>query len=142
MAADELTEPHALLPHKPPFLFIDAVTEVSDNAIRAHRTFRPDEDFFRGHFPDRPIVPGVLLIEAMAQAFAYLIMRAPDRNLEGVYLTGVDRARFRAPVLPGDRVEITVEIQGERLGLVTAKAEALVDGKKVADARLTGRAAQ
>jgi 3-hydroxymyristoyl/3-hydroxydecanoyl-(acyl carrier protein) dehydratase len=136
----DLPEPRDLLPHAPPFLFVDEVIEVGPGTIKARRTFRPDEDFFRGHFPDRPIVPGVLLIEAMAQTFAYLIMK--DRPLDGVYLTGIDRARFRAPVLPGHEVVFTVEIEGERLGLVKAKAEARVGGQKVADARLTGRAAE
>jgi 3-hydroxyacyl-[acyl-carrier-protein] dehydratase len=135
----ELAAPHTLLPHKPPFLFIDEVVELTEDSIRAVRTFREDEDFFRGHFPGRPIVPGVILIEAMAQAFAYLILHGHD--LEGVYLTGIDRARFRAPVLPGHRVELWVSIEGQRLGLVKAKAEARVDGRKVADARISGRAA-
>ena len=135
----ELPAPHDLLPHAPPFLFLDDVIDIAEHRITARRTFRPDEEFFKGHFPGRPIVPGVLLIEAMAQAFAYLVMK--DRPLDGVYLTGVDRARFRAPVLPGQEVVLTVEIEGERLGLVKAKAEARVAGQKVADARLTGRAA-
>ena len=101
------------------------------------RTFRPDEDFFRGHFPQRPIVPGVLLVEGMAQAFAYLMIH--HHQVKGVFLTGIDRARFRRPVLPGDKVIFTVEVQGQRLGLVSCRAEARVGEHKVADARLSGR---
>lgn len=134
----EHPNPHALLPHKPPFLFLDEVIELTPTSLQAARTFRPEEDFFRGHFPERPIVPGVLLVEGMAQAFAYLMIH--HHQTEGVYLTGIDRARFRKPVLPGHRVVFTVQVEGQRLGLVHCKAEARVDGHKVADARLSGRA--
>ncbi len=128
--------PHGLLPHQPPFLFIDEVLSCDDTSVRARRRFRPDEDFFRGHFPGRPLVPGVLLIEALAQTFAYLALsRAPDAL---VYLTGVDRARFRRPVLPDQVVEFYVQLTGVRLGLMSGKGEARVDGTKVADAHLTG----
>ncbi len=126
-----------ILPHKPPFLFIDEVLACEEGLVRAVRTFRPDEDFFRGHFPGRPIVPGVLLLEAMAQTFAYWGLR--KHGVKVVYLTGVDRARFRKPVLPGDRVEMEVRIEGAHLGLVSARAEARVGGARVADARLVGR---
>jgi 3-hydroxyacyl-[acyl-carrier-protein] dehydratase len=126
-----------LLPHRPPFLFLDEVLECDETHVRAARTFRADEDFFRGHFPGRPIVPGVLLVEAMAQAFAYWGLTF--QKASAVYLTGVDRARFRRPVNPGDRVELEVRVEGMRLGLVTGRAEATVGGTKVADARLTGR---
>ncbi len=132
-----LTPAGELLPPRPPFLFLDEVLECDESHVRAVRTFRPDEDFFRGHFPGRPIVPGVLLVEAMAQAFAYWGLTFQKAG--AVYLTGVDRARFRRPVLPGDRVELVVRVEGARLGLVSARAEATVAGAKVADARLTGR---
>ena len=95
-----------LLPHRPPFLFIDRIVEQSPGRIHVARTFRPEEDFFRGHFPGRPIVPGVLLLEMMAQAFACMTA-APGK---GVYLTGVDRARFRKPVLPGQEVRVLAEL--------------------------------
>jgi len=130
------TPPSEVLPHRPPFLFLDEVVELTEETVRAVRTFRPDEAFFAGHFPGRPIVPGVILLEAMAQAFAYMAMKLG--GLKGVYLTGVDRARFRKPVLPGEKIEITVRVQGGRMGLLSAKAEVRVAGTKVADARLTG----
>ena len=129
-------EPKALLPHRPPFLFIDRVVSVTEAEIVAVRMFRPEEDFFRGHFPGNPIVPGVLLIEMMAQAMAILaIERQSDAR---VYLTGVDRARFRQPVVPSQEVEVTVRVEGERLGIVRARCEAKVLGIRVADAVLSG----
>lgn len=130
--------PAELLPHRPPFLFLDEVVELHPHSIIAVRRFRPEEDFFKGHFPDYPIVPGVILVEAMAQAFAYLMIH--QYGIETVYLTGIDRARFRKPVIPNDLVTLRVKVEGERMGLVTAKGEATVEGAKVADARLIGRA--
>jgi 3-hydroxyacyl-[acyl-carrier-protein] dehydratase len=125
-----------ILPHRPPFLFIDRVVSIEIERIVAVRTFRPDEDYFRGHFPGNPIVPGVLLLEAMAQAMAILAMQGdPGRQ---VYLTGVDRARFRHPVHPGQEVELNVRLEGARMGIVRAQAEARVAGARVADATLSG----
>jgi 3-hydroxyacyl-[acyl-carrier-protein] dehydratase len=129
--------PLGLLPHRPPFLFIDEVVHCDlQGSIRAVRTFRPEEDFFRGHFPGNPIVPGVLLLEGMAQTMAYLAMRWDGSP--NVYLVGIDRARFRKPVRPGQRVEFSVVVEGKRLGVFSANAEARVDGAKIAEARLRG----
>ncbi|MBI5509259.1 MAG: 3-hydroxyacyl-ACP dehydratase FabZ [Deltaproteobacteria bacterium] len=128
--------PTELLPHRPPFLFVDRVLALDADSVRTARTFRPEEDFFRGHFPGNPIVPGVLLVEAMAQAMALLAThRHPGQQ---VYLTGIDRARFRQPVLPGQEVELSVRVEGVRLGVFRAKAEAQVAGVRVADAVLSG----
>ena len=128
--------PTRILPHRPPFLFIDRVVEIDGQQVTAVRTFRDDEDFFRGHFPGNPIVPGVLLLEAMAQAVAYLAMRQ-NPGAE-VYLTGVDRARFRKPVRPGDEVVLSARIEGKRMGVLRARCEARVGGERVADAVLGG----
>ena len=128
--------PTEILPHRPPFLFIDRVLSMDAERIVAVRKFRPDEDYFRGHFPGNPVVPGVLLLEAMAQAMAILTMQGdPGRQ---VYLTGVDRARFRKPVHPGAEVELAVELEGARMGIVRARAQARVAGARVADATLSG----
>ena len=138
MTQEGLAPPPDVIPHRPPFLFIDRVVDVTETEIIAVRTFRPDEDFFRGHFPDRPIVPGVILVEGMAQTFAYLGYQ--HVGAKAVYLAGVDRARFRKPVYPGQEVEFRVAITGQRMGLMTGKAEARVEGVKVADAQLSGYA--
>ncbi len=128
--------PINVLPHRPPFLLVDEVLECSETRVRATRTFRSDEYYFEGHFPGNPIVPGVLLVEAMAQTFAYLVMT--QKGTQAVYLTGVDQARFRKPVRPGDKVEFCVDFMAQRMGLISAKGEAWVDGERVASAKLTG----
>ena len=132
----DLPKPSEVLPHRQPLLMLDEVLEAGDKTLRAARTFRADEHFFRGHFPGNPIVPGVLLVEGMAQAFAYMITRnAPATQM---LLTGIERARFRKPVLPEQRVEFLVELTGERLGMLRGRGEARVEGERVADAVLTG----
>ncbi|MBN1960753.1 MAG: 3-hydroxyacyl-ACP dehydratase FabZ [Deltaproteobacteria bacterium] len=126
-----------ILPHQEPFLFIDEVLICKEDYVVAVRTFRIEEDFFAGHFPGRPIVPGVLLIEGMAQTFAYWGLR--NKRSKAVYLTGIDRARFRKPVLPGDQVQFEVHVESSHMGLVSASAKAKVNSSRVAEACLTGR---
>ena len=117
-------------------LLLDEVTEVSDNQVVATRVFREEEEFFKGHFPGEPIVPGVYLVEAMAQAMAYgeLYKHGPHRML----LTGVNKAKFRVPVLPGEKVTFLLELSGPKMNMYRAKGVAMVNGKKVAEAELSG----
>ena len=128
--------PEKILPHRAPLLLLDEVTHVSDTQVVASRIFREDEEFFKGHFPGEPIVPGVYLLEAMAQAMAYgeLYKHGPHRML----LTGVNKAKFRVPVLPGEKVTFTLELLGPKMNMYRAKGVASVDGKKVAEADLSG----
>ena len=128
--------PEKILPHRPPLLLLDEVLEVSDDKVVATRTFRADEEFFKGHFPGEPIVPGVYLVEAMAQAMAYgeLYNHGPHRML----LTGVNKAKFRVPVLPGETVTFSLELLGPKMNMYRAKGVATVNGKKVAEADLSG----
>lgn len=136
MSAQHLDKPRDILPHRPPFLLLDAVVDCHERSARAVRTFRREEDFFAGHFPGNPVVPGVLLLEGMAQTFAYVVLR--NQREADVYLTGVDKARFRKPVLPEQTVEFVVEIDQLRLGVIFGSAEAWVGEQRVANARLSG----
>ena len=131
-----LPKPEDILPHRPPFLFLDAVTSCTAEGIEAVRCFDESETFFAGHFPERPIVPGVILVEAMAQALAYWRLYTIGKTK--ILLAGVDKARFRKPVNPGDQVVFTVHPGSTRLGVLKATAEAHVDGVLVAQAKLAG----
>ena len=125
-----------MLPHREPFLFIDRVLQLSEGSIVAARMFRDDEPFFAGHFPGQPIVPGVLLVEGLAQAMAYYAL--VNRPASRVYLVGIDRARFRSAVTPGSEVIFEVRIGEERFGILTGEGQARVGERRVADATLKG----
>lgn len=134
--SEPLPPPAAVLPHRAPFLFLDRVLEVSEKHCIAERTFQADEPFFAGHFPGHPIVPGVILIEAMAQTLGYLALR--QRPDHGVLLTGVDGCRIRRPALPGDTVRFEVEVVKRRLQLVVANGKAFVGDTLCASAQIKG----
>ena len=126
----------SVLPHREPFLFIDRVLQLSDSSIVAARMFRDDEPFFAGHFPGQPIVPGVLLVEGLAQAMAYYAL--VNRPASRIYLVGIDRARFRSVVTPGSEVIFEVRIGEERFGILTGEGQARVGERRVADATVKG----
>jgi 3-hydroxyacyl-[acyl-carrier-protein] dehydratase len=128
-----------LLPHRYPLLLVDRVLECKKSeSIVAIKNVSFNEPFFQGHFPDRPIMPGVLILEAMAQTTGLLANYSasikPDRN-DKYYLVGVDKARFRRPVKPGDQLILTVKLEREIRGIYTFGANATVDGKLVASAK-------
>ena len=128
--------PTDVLPHRPPFLFLDRCLECEDLFAVGERTFREDESFFAGHFPGQPIVPGVILIEGLAQTLAYLALtRVEDKN---VLLTGVDRCRIRRAVLPGETVTYRIDVEKHRTRVVVAKGTVHVDGQLALSARLMG----
>lgn len=128
----------SILPHRPPFLFIDRVVELGDDRVVAVRTFQPEEPFFQGHFPDRPIVPGVVLIEGLAQAMAYhSLVHHPARQ---IFLVGIDEARFRSPIGFGMEVTFEVRVGEERFGLTKGRGEVRTSTQHVASATLLGYA--
>lgn len=122
----------AHLPHRYPFLLVDGVTDLVDNAsIRAYKNVSFNEPYFSGHFPDKPVMPGVLMIEAMAQCSGILILYSlgvkPTReNL--YYLAGVDDARFKRVVEPGDKLEMEISVLKARKQLWKFEGEARVNG--------------
>jgi 3-hydroxyacyl-[acyl-carrier-protein] dehydratase len=134
----DIIEIMQILPHRYPFLLIDRVVElVRMQRIVAIKNVTINEPFFQGHFPTYPIMPGVLMVEAMAQAGgALLLTEIPDREDKLMLFTGIDQAKFRAPVVPGDQVRIEVEVlQRNRRG-ATMRGNAYVEGKLVCEAEI------
>ncbi|MFN8627258.1 MAG: 3-hydroxyacyl-ACP dehydratase FabZ [Candidatus Binatia bacterium] len=130
----------SLLPHEFPFQFVDRVLEFEDGRrIVTLKNVSIDEPFFRGHFPGMPVMPGVLICEALAQAGALLAHRSRDGVQPGnvVVLAGLDKARFRQPVVPGDQLRLEVVLLKRHRPLWRMHGVARVDGKMVAEAELT-----
>ncbi len=129
----------AILPHRYPFLLIDRVVEIErKQRIVALKNVTINEPFFQGHFPGFPIMPGVLMIEAMAQAGgALLLTEIPDRDSKLMVFTGIERARFRKPVTPGDQVKIVVEVLAWRSMAVRMEGKAYVGEKLAAEATIS-----
>ncbi|MEW8015041.1 MAG: 3-hydroxyacyl-ACP dehydratase FabZ [Candidatus Sedimenticola endophacoides] len=129
-----------LLPHRYPFLLIDRVTEFEkDKRLVALKNVTINEHFFTGHFPIRPVMPGVLIVEAMAQATGLLAMESDPSTVSetSVYLfVGIDKARFKRPVEPGDQLEIEVIQQNFKRGIGVFACTALVDGRVVSTAEI------
>lgn len=128
----------SLLPHRYPFLLIDRVLEFEHNKrLLAIKNVSFNEPYFNGHFPVRPVMPGVLIVEAMAQATGLLAMESnPDNSGENslYYLVGIDNARFKQPVEPGDQLHIEVILNRSKRGIFIFNCEARVDDKVVASA--------
>ena len=137
----DIVEIMAILPHRYPFLLIDRVIEIERRArIVALKNVSVNEPHFTGHFPDYPIMPGVLTVEAMAQAGGALLLTeytAAERADKLMVFTGIEEARFRRPVVPGDQLRIEVTVVNWRSRAVKMKGVCTVDGKLVADAIIT-----
>ncbi len=127
------------LPHRYPFLLIDRVVEYEPaRRLAAIKNVTINEPFFQGHFPGYPIMPGVLVVEAMAQAGAIIMLsEIPDRHKKLVVFTGIERAKFRRPVTPGDQLRIEVEVLAFRSRAGRIAGLAYVDGKVACEATLT-----
>jgi 3-hydroxyacyl-[acyl-carrier-protein] dehydratase len=129
-----------LLPHRYPFLLVDRVIELEKGKrIVALKCVTMNEPFFTGHFPGTPVMPGVLIIEALAQTAAILAlvgMTEEERKGKVTYFMGIDGARFRKPVVPGDRLELSVEVVKAKGAVLKVKGEAKVDGQVVAEAEI------
>jgi 3-hydroxyacyl-[acyl-carrier-protein] dehydratase len=135
----DINQIKAILPHRYPFLLIDRVLEIErKKKIVAIKNVTINEPFFAGHFPEFPIMPGVLIVEAMAQAGgAMLLMEVEDRNDKLIVFTGIEKARFRRPVVPGDQLRIEVEMLSWKASsariMVRMEGKAFVNGKVVCD---------
>ena len=126
-----------LLPHRPPFLLVDrVVSHEPGKRLVAWKGVTMNEPFFPGHFPEKPVMPGVLILEALAQSCALLALLSlgPDQAGKLTYLMGIDGARFRRPVVPGDRLELHVEVTKQKGPVWKEKGTAIVDGQVCAEA--------
>ncbi len=132
----EIREIMAVLPHAYPFLLVDRILEMEPGKrVVGIKNVTYNEPFFPGHFPTRPIMPGVLIVEAMAQTAGILVFNSlgeEDRK-KAVFFLGIDNVRFRKPVIPGDQLRMEVEITRHRQSIWGFKGKALVDGNLVAE---------
>jgi 3-hydroxyacyl-[acyl-carrier-protein] dehydratase len=137
----EIGDIFKILPHRYPFLLIDRVIElVRMKSIVALKNVTITEPFFQGHFPEKPIMPGVLIVEAIAQAGGLLLLtEVPNRDEMLMVFTGIEKARFRRPVVPGDQLRIEVVVKAWRITAARLEGKAYVDGKVAAEATVTCR---
>ncbi len=136
----DITEIMRFLPHRYPFLLVDRVVDIEEGKrIVAFKNVTMNEPFFPGHFPHHPIMPGVMIIEAMAQAAGLLAFRSSGTEVNEnsvVYFVGIDNARFKRPVVPGDRLDFEVDVVKTMRGIWKFRAKASVDGQLACEAEL------
>lgn len=131
----DIIEIQKILPHRYPFLYVDRVLEVEPGKrLVAIKNVSFDEHFFQGHFPGKPIMPGVLIVEALAQASGILVHKTVESDDNMVYFMSIDKVKFRKPVVPGDQLVLEVEPLQVRGKVYKFKGEAKVDGKVVCEA--------
>jgi 3-hydroxyacyl-[acyl-carrier-protein] dehydratase len=139
MAQFEISKVMDFLPHRYPFLLIDRVIESEpDKSLSALKNVTVNEPFFQGHFPGQPIMPGVLILEALAQATGLLAFSSMNDGHESklYMLVGIDKVRFRGQVVPGDQLILNVQLKRKMRGIDMFECKALVDGTVVAEAEL------
>jgi 3-hydroxyacyl-[acyl-carrier-protein] dehydratase len=133
----DINEIRAILPHRYPFLLVDRIVEVEPERIVGIKQVTNNEPFFQGHFPDFPVMPGVLIVEAMAQTAGVLVLSSiPDRASKLVLLVAVENARFRRPVVPGDTLRMEMKVIKRRTSVAKMAGIATVDGLVVAEAEV------
>lgn len=134
MDAQEIMD---MIPNRYPICYIDYVDElVSGEEITATKNVTINESFFRGHFPNNPVMPGVLIIETLAQAASILILKSPEFENKTAYLGAIHQAKFRKVVRPGDVLKLHIVMEKKKSNMGIVKAAALVDGKKACTAEL------
>ena len=132
----DIEEIRKVLPHRYPFLLVDKIIERKENRIVGVKNVTGNEHFFQGHFPEHPVMPGVLIIEAMAQTAGALVLSQPGHKGEMAYFMGIDKAKFRKPVVPGDQLILEIDVLRMKTRICQVKGIAKVDGAVVAEAEL------
>lgn len=135
----DITQIQAILPHRYPFLLVDRIIEYEPaKRVVGIKNVTLNEPFFAGHFPGAPVMPGVLIVEAMAQtAGVMMLANLPDRESKLVFFTGIDAAKFRRPVVPGDQLRLELTVLRLRPRYIRLRGEAYVDGQMVAEAEIS-----
>jgi 3-hydroxyacyl-[acyl-carrier-protein] dehydratase len=133
----DLAQIKRLIPHRYPFLFVDKVIEIRENSLTGIKNITQNEWFFQGHFPDYPVMPGVLQIEALAQASALLVIHKYELQNKPLYFLSMDKVKFRSQVVPGDVLYLEVEFMRFGGKISKCKGKALVNGKVSAEAEMT-----
>lgn len=133
-----IKEIQEIIPHRHPFLLVDCIEEL-EAGVKAvgYKSVTYDEPYFRGHFPQEPVMPGVLILEALAQTGAVAILSQESMRGKTAYFGGIDKAKFKKKVVPGDRLRLECEIIKQKGPVGVGKAVATVDGKVAASAELT-----
>ena len=133
----DVNEIRQFLPHRYPFLLVDRIVELGAERIVGIKNVTVNEPFFTGHFPDFPVMPGVLIVEAMAQTAGVLVLKnIPDRESKLVLLVSIDAARFRRPVVPGDQLRLEMTVIKRKGTVAKMAGRAVVDGVTVAEAEV------
>ena len=134
----EIQDIMKILPHRYPMILIDRITEITEGVgLTAIKNVTINEPYFAGHFPGQPVMPAVLILESMAQAGAFLVLNTvPDPLQKNMLFSSISDSKFRIPIIPGDQVEIKMQLIKIRLGGVKLRGEAYVFGKLVAEANL------
>jgi len=134
----EIQDIMKIIPHRYPMILIDRITEITEGVgLTAIKNVTINEPYFAGHFPDQPVMPAVLILESMAQAGAFLVLNTvPDPLQKNMLFSAISDSKFRIPIIPGDQVEIKMQLIKIRLGAVKLRGEAYVFEKLVAEANL------
>lgn len=134
----EIQDIMKILPHRYPMILIDRITEITEGVgLTAIKNVTINEPYFAGHFPAQPVMPAVLILESMAQAGAFLVLNTvPDPLQKNMVFSSISDSKFRIPIIPGDQVEIKMQLVKIRLGAVKLRGDAYVDGKLVSEANL------
>jgi len=138
----KIQEIMAYLPHRYPFLLVDRITEVSDNKCVGIKNVTMNEPFFQGHYPGHPIMPGVLIIETIAQCGAVILLQDPKYKGMLPVIGGVDAVKFRKQVVPGDQLRLEIELLWIKAGIGRIKGSASVDGELACSLELTFKMVQ